>query len=75
LPVRADSANGWGLAFKACGEELLVVGGQRGTDGEGIVTNAWNPKSGVKDGTLDWKVQDVKEHNGVFVYNCAVMDC
>ncbi|PON41408.1 Kelch repeat type [Parasponia andersonii] len=75
LPVRANSANGWGLAFKACGEELLVVGGQRGPEGEGIVINAWNPKSGVKDGTLDWKVQGVKEHNGVFVYNCAVMGC
>ncbi|KAE8037086.1 hypothetical protein FH972_009709 [Carpinus fangiana] len=40
LPVRADLANGWGLAFKACGEELLVVGGQRqrgGPEGEGIV--------------------------------------
>ncbi|KAK6163300.1 hypothetical protein DH2020_000164 [Rehmannia glutinosa] len=26
LPVRADSSNGWGLAFKSCGEALLVVG-------------------------------------------------
>lgn len=75
LPVRADSANGWGLAFKACGEELLVVGGQRGPKGEGIVLNAWRPTSGVKDGALDWKVQGVKEHAGVFVYNCAVMGC
>lgn len=75
LPVRADSANGWGLAFKACGEELLVVGGQRGPEGEGIVLNAWRPTSGVKDGALDWKVQGVKEHVGVFVYNCAVMGC
>ncbi|EXB74659.1 F-box/kelch-repeat protein [Morus notabilis] len=75
LPVRTDSSNGWGLAFKACGEELLVVGGQRGPEGEGIVLNAWRPTSGVKDGTLDWKVQGVKEHAGVFVYNCAVMGC
>lgn len=75
LPVRADSANGWGLAFKACGEELLVVGGQRGPEGEGIVVNAWNPDSGVKDGPLDWKVQGVKKNAGVFVYNCAVMGC
>lgn len=75
LPVRADSANGWGLAFKACGEELLVVGGQRGPEGEGIVLNAWRPTPGVKDGTLDWKVQGVKEQSGVFVFNCAVMGC
>ncbi|KAF5447177.1 hypothetical protein F2P56_032747 [Juglans regia] len=75
LPVRADLANGWGLAFKACGEELLVVGGQRGPEGEGIVLNSWCPKSGVNNGTLDWKVLGVKEHVGVFVYNCAVMGC
>lgn len=75
LPVRADSSNGWGLAFKACGEELLVVGGQRGPEGEAIVLNSWCPKSGIKDGTLDWKVLGVKENIGVFVYNCAVMGC
>ncbi|KAA8550410.1 hypothetical protein F0562_002094 [Nyssa sinensis] len=75
LPVRADYSNGWGLAFKACGEELLVVGGQRGPEGEAIVLNSWCPKSGVKNGTLDWKVLGVKEQVGVFVYNCAVSLC
>lgn len=75
LPVRADLANGWGLAFKACGEELLVVGGQRGPEGEGIVLNSWSPESAIKDGTLDWKVLGVKENVGVFVYNCAIMGC
>ncbi|KAL3618595.1 hypothetical protein CASFOL_037677 [Castilleja foliolosa] len=74
LPVRADSSNGWGLAFKSCGEALLVVGGQRGPEGEAIVLNAWDPKkSGIRDGTLDWEVVGAKEHAGVFVYNCAVM--
>ncbi|KAI7983973.1 F-box/kelch-repeat protein [Camellia lanceoleosa] len=75
LPVRADSSNGWGLAFKACGKELLVVGGQRGPEGEAIVLNSWCPELGVKNGSLDWKVIGVKEHIGVFVYNCAVMGC
>ncbi|KAF7805576.1 F-box/kelch-repeat protein [Senna tora] len=75
LPVRADSSNGWGLAFKACGERLLVVGGQRGPEGEAIVLNSWCPTSGIKNGTLDWQVLAVKEHVGVFVYNCAVMGC
>ncbi|KAG7950146.1 hypothetical protein I3843_13G097600 [Carya illinoinensis] len=75
LPVRANLANGWDLAFKACGEELLVVGGQRGPEGEGIVLNSWCPKSEVNDGILDWKVLGVKEHVGVFVYNCTVMGC
>ncbi|XP_058101811.1 F-box/kelch-repeat protein At5g60570 [Magnolia sinica] len=75
LPVRADSSNGWGLAFKACGRELLVVGGQRGPEGESIVLNSWSPDSGNAGGTLEWKVLTVKEHAGVFVYNCAVMGC
>ncbi|XP_022846409.1 F-box/kelch-repeat protein At5g60570-like [Olea europaea var. sylvestris] len=75
LPVRADSSNGWGLAFKACGEALLVVGGQMAPEGEAIVLNSWYPKSGVKNRTLDWKVLGVKEHAGVFVYNCAVVGC
>ncbi|KAL0436888.1 UNVERIFIED_CONTAM: F-box/kelch-repeat protein [Sesamum radiatum] len=75
LPVRADSSNGWGLAFKSCGQALLVVGGQRGPEGEAIVLNTWHPKSGVKNGTLDWKVLGVKEQAGVFVYNCAIMGC
>ncbi|KAF3455009.1 hypothetical protein FNV43_RR05457 [Rhamnella rubrinervis] len=75
LPVRADVANGWGLAFKACGKELLVVGGQSGPEGERIVLNACCPMSGVSNGTLDWKVLGVKEHVSVFVYNCAVMGC
>ncbi|KAF8395214.1 hypothetical protein HHK36_019157 [Tetracentron sinense] len=75
LPVRADSSKGWGLAFKACGKKLLVVGGQRGPEGEGIVMRTWCPKSGANNGTLEWKVLDVKEHVGVFVYNCAVMGC
>lgn len=75
LPVRADSSNGWGLAFKACGEKLLVVGGQRGPEGQSIVLSSWCPKSGINNGTLDWKIVGVKEHVGVFVYNCAVMGC
>ncbi|KAL8525463.1 hypothetical protein ACS0TY_014903 [Phlomoides rotata] len=75
LPVRADTSNGWGLAFKSCGELLIVMGGQRGPEGEAIVLNSWDPKSGVINGTLDWNVIGVKEHSGVFVYNCAVMGC
>ncbi|XP_038693207.1 F-box/kelch-repeat protein At5g60570-like isoform X2 [Tripterygium wilfordii] len=75
LPVRADSSDGWGLAFKACGGELLVVGGQRVPEGVAIVLNSWSPKSGVNNGNLDWKVLGVKENVGVFVYNCAVMGC
>ncbi|KAL9688508.1 hypothetical protein QQ045_032930 [Rhodiola kirilowii] len=75
LPVKANSSNGWGLAFKACGDKLIVVGGQRGPEGEAVVLNSWHPDSGVINGALDWKVLGVKEHVGVFVFNCAVMGC
>lgn len=71
LPVRADSSNGWGLAFKACGNSLLVIGGHRGPEGEVIVLHSWDPK----DANLDWNVVSVRERAGAFVYNCAVMGC
>eukprot|EP01018_Ginkgo_biloba_P025221 Gb_05230 [translate_table: standard] len=73
LPLRADAANGWGLAFKACGNDLIVIGGQRGQEGESIVLNSWQPIS--EERPPEWNVLAVKEHEGVFVYNCAVMSC
>ncbi|RLM75522.1 uncharacterized protein C2845_PM15G22380 [Panicum miliaceum] len=73
LPVRADSSNGWGLAFKACGDRLLVIGGHRGPRGEVILLHSWCPEGG-EDGA-DWEVLSVKERAGVFVYNCAIMGC
>lgn len=72
LPVRADSYNGWGLAFKACGDKLLVVGGHRGPEGEVIVLHSWRPEDGRES---DWNVLSVKKRAGAFVYNCAVMSC
>lgn len=74
LPVRADNYNGWGLAFKACGDKLLVVGGHRGPEGEVIVLHSWSPT--VADANLvDWDVLAIRERAGAFVYNCAVMGC
>lgn len=73
LPVRADSSNGWGLAFKACGDRLLVIGGHRVARGEVILLHSWCPEDG--DGGADWEVLSVKERAGVFVYNCAIMGC
>jgi len=73
LPVRADFTNGWGLAFKACGNDLMVIGGQRGPNGESIELNSWHPTP--EGGPPEWNMQAVKEHAGVFVYNCAVMGC
>ncbi|KAL0364039.1 UNVERIFIED_CONTAM: F-box/kelch-repeat protein [Sesamum angustifolium] len=41
LPERADSMYGWGLAFRACGDRLIVIGGPRNA-GEGFIeVNSW----------------------------------
>ncbi|KAL1828803.1 F-box/kelch-repeat protein At1g26930 [Daucus carota subsp. sativus] len=70
LPERADSMNGWGLAFRACGDRLIVIGGPRAA-GEGFIEiNAWAPK----DGPPQWNLLGRKQC-GSFVYNCAVMGC
>ncbi|KAF8378989.1 hypothetical protein HHK36_028416 [Tetracentron sinense] len=74
LPVRADSSNGWGLAFKACGDKLLVIGGHRGSEGEVIVLHSWHPEDGNSEGP-EWNVLSTRERAGAFVYNCAVMGC
>ncbi|XP_022718632.1 F-box/kelch-repeat protein At5g60570-like [Durio zibethinus] len=76
LPVRADSSNGWGLAFKACGNSLLVVGagGHGGRDDRVIVLHSWDPEEGNRY-EPEWNVLAVKDRAGAFVYNCAVMGC
>lgn len=70
LPERANSMNGWGLAFRACGDKLLVIGGPR-TVGQGFIeVNSWVPG----EGPPQWNVLG-QSASGSFVYNCAVMGC
>lgn len=70
LPERAVSTNGWGLAFRACGERLMVIGGLRDS-GLGIIElNSWIPSQG----SFEWTLLDSKRL-GSFVYNCTVMGC
>ncbi|KAG9147623.1 hypothetical protein Leryth_015705 [Lithospermum erythrorhizon] len=70
LPERAASMNGWGLAFRACGDRLIVIGGPRAV-GEGFIeVNSWVPS----EGPPQWDVLGHKR-SGSFVYNCAVMGC
>ncbi|CAN1349075.1 F-box/kelch-repeat protein SKIP11 [Linum perenne] len=70
LPERACSMNGWGLAFRACGDRLIVIGGPR-TPGEGFIElNSWVPSEGPPQWDLLERKQSVN-----FVYNCAVMGC
>ncbi|KAK6931208.1 Kelch repeat type 1 [Dillenia turbinata] len=70
LPERAASMNGWGLAFRACGDRLIVIGGPRAM-GEGFIElNSWVPSEGPPQWDLLARKQSVN-----FVYNCAVMGC
>ncbi|XVF11951.1 hypothetical protein REPUB_Repub08aG0072800 [Reevesia pubescens] len=70
LPERAVSMNGWGLAFRACGDRLIVIGGPRAL-GEGMIElNSWVPN----EGPPEWNLLASKP-SGSFVYNCAVMGC
>ncbi|OAY61425.1 F-box/kelch-repeat protein SKIP11 [Manihot esculenta] len=70
LPERAVSMNGWGLAFRACGDRLIVIGGPR-THGEGFIElNSWVPS----EGSPQWNTL-AQKHSVNFVYNCAVMGC
>ncbi|KAF8390243.1 hypothetical protein HHK36_024768 [Tetracentron sinense] len=70
LPERAVSMNGWGLAFRACGDRLIVIGGPRALGGRIIELNSWVPS----EGPPQWNLLASK-HSGSFVYNCAVMGC
>jgi len=70
LPERAVSTNGWGLAFRACGERLIVIGGPRAVGGGFIELNSWVPNNEPPQ----WNMLASK-HSGSFVYNCAVMGC
>ncbi|XP_030961432.1 F-box/kelch-repeat protein SKIP11-like isoform X2 [Quercus lobata] len=70
LPERAGSMNGWGLAFRACGDQLIVIGGPRALAEGFIELNSWKPSDGPPQWNLLARKQSVN-----FVYNCAVMGC
>lgn len=70
LPERADSMNGWGIAFRGCGDRVIVIGGPH-TNGAGFIeVNSWVPR----DGPPQWTMLGRKQSSN-FVYNCAVMGC
>ncbi|KAK8604151.1 hypothetical protein V6N13_096610 [Hibiscus sabdariffa] len=68
LPERATSMNGWGIAFRACGERLIII---TGNNDEGVIEiYSWAPR----DGSVKWDLL-VRKRSHSFVYNCAVMGC
>lgn len=70
LPAEATSMNGWGLAFRSCGDQLIVIGGPRAAYGGMVDLNSWAPA----EGPPQWNFL-ARKHSGGFVYNCAVMGC
>lgn len=70
LPERSVSMNGWGLAFRACGDRLIVIGGPRTSIGGIIELNSWVPD----EQPPVWNLVATRQ-SGNFVYNCAVMGC
>lgn len=70
LPEQASSMNGWGLAFRACGDQLIVIGGPRDSGGGIVELNGWVPD----EGPPHWKLLARQPMCG-FVFNCTVMGC
>ena len=60
------------LKFRACGDRIVVIGGERTMGGESMVEiNSWIPAQGAPQ----WNLLARRCIGGNFVYNCAVMGC
>ncbi|KAG4116586.1 hypothetical protein ERO13_D12G179040v2 [Gossypium hirsutum] len=70
FPERTASMNGWGIAFRACGDQLMVIGGPRVLGAGFVEINSWVPN----EGPLEWNLV-ARKPSSSFVYNCAVMGC
>ena len=71
-----DFCNGWGLAFKALGNELFVIGGHRvsNEEREGVAVFSWRPQHGAS--APEWQLVNSRvTGTGNFLFNCAVMAC
>eukprot|EP00250_Pteridium_aquilinum_P006605 c16490_g1_i2 orf=774-2360(+) len=75
VPVRADFRSGWGLAFKALGNQLFVIGGHRiPSQGEGVAVFSWRPQPGAA--APEWQLVNFRvTGTGSFLFNCAIMAC
>ncbi|GJX80330.1 F-box/kelch-repeat protein SKIP11-like protein [Tanacetum coccineum] len=68
LPERANSMGGWGIAFRGCGHQVIIVGGPRRQGDSQLEIYSWVPSQGPPE----WSVVGQKESNS-FVYNCTIM--
>ncbi|KAI3726551.1 hypothetical protein L1987_66349 [Smallanthus sonchifolius] len=70
LPKRADNMDGWGIAFRGCGDRVIIVGGPRTHGGAHVEIYSWLPREGPPQWTM---IGRKKSDN--FVYNYAIMGC
>nr|GMD16935.1 F-box/kelch-repeat protein SKIP11-like [Ipomoea batatas] len=83
LPERANSMNGWGLAFRACGDKLIVIGGPRASGPGFIEVNSWVPSEGPPEWHLLGRKQsgkmvpfiDVREVSTVVTFQVEQPPC
>lgn len=73
VPVRADISNGWGVAFKSLGNELLVIGGSTmSLSGLGMTIYTCCPNPNEEN--LNWKrLEGGGNSRSHFIMNCTVM--
>ncbi|KAJ3705712.1 hypothetical protein LUZ61_009417 [Rhynchospora tenuis] len=75
MPVWPDYVNKWNVAFLACGDRLLVIGGPLDDEGGLIQIKSWVPDN---DGPPQWNIL-AERHSETYLYdldsNCAVMGC
>lgn len=71
VPVRADVARGWGVAFKSLGDELLVIGtSTNSVHGMTIYTCSPEPQADK----LHWRaIEGCTNQLSPFILNCCVM--
>jgi hypothetical protein len=65
---QVDSMNGWGVAFRACGDMLVFLGGAIG--GSMMEINTWVPN----DGALQWNQITTKQSLSL-VHYCTLIGC
>ncbi|KAF5809150.1 putative kelch-type beta propeller [Helianthus annuus] len=70
LPEIAHSRDGWGIAFRGCGNRVVIICGPRDTQNRYIEIYSWVPS----EGPPQWMRIGWKSSNN-FVYNCAIMGC
>ncbi|CAK8563158.1 unnamed protein product [Lathyrus sativus] len=72
LPERETSLNGWGMAFRSCGDKLIVIGAPNFHNRMVTKVNVWIVDD--DEGTPHWNSLPIIQ-SGRFVYNCVIMGC